>query len=117
MPAYEAGGPGSSPGGGTEARLVQRQSSCPTNRESGFESSAGYGGCGVVAASEAVNFRGRDRNPAITPGSVAQRRPHSAVNRASHAQVRVLPGPPWIYLLPVRELPLPLRRAAAWFES
>src|SRR5215471_9708491 len=83
MPAYEVGGPGSSPGGGTQARLVQRQSACPTNRESGFESSAGYGGCGVVAASEAVNFRGRDRNPAITPGSVAQRRPHSAVNRAS----------------------------------
>ena len=60
-------GAGSIPARGTQGWLAQWESTRSTPAGRRFDSFAGYGGCGVAEASEAVNLRGRGQHPAITP--------------------------------------------------
>ena len=95
MPAYEAGGGGSSPPGSAQGWLAQWQSTRSTPGLRRFDSFAGYGGCGVEAASEAVNLRGRGQYPAITPrAGCSWVRQAVCKAAASAVGVRISPRPP-----------------------
>src|ERR1700745_3079271 len=83
-----------------------------------FDSFIGYGGHGVGVFTPGCGPVGTGSIPVDRPrgelgSQVAQR---SVKPCSSEVQVQILPRPR-SSMLPVRELPPPLRKAAAWFES
>lgn len=121
MPDYESGVAGSNPAG--DAKLIFSQVGVAVARRSykaevGFDPLLGYGGHGVAVCTLGCDPVGTgsipvDRLKGELGNQVAQRpvKPCS-----SEAQVQILPRPRRS-TLPVRELPPPLRKAAAWLKS
>src|SRR5580658_1367839 len=90
---------GSIPSGCTRRSVAQRQSGCLTRSSAQVRVLPGRLRMNPKRSrGQVVSLALAGSSPAILPGPVAQRRLRLAVNQVSHTQVRVLPGPPPVYL-------------------